>query len=88
MSLNLLIRRESNVLNAMLGVIIEQRLDVTGRPTMSSAAATAASEAGDENIKECGNGSDDALEYASDTVDDSHEAGADGAEHASDLSMM
>lgn len=30
-------------------------------------------------------GSDDALEYASDTVDDGHEARADGSEHASNL---
>jgi len=64
----------------MLGMKVEQRLDVTGRPTTPSSTATAASKTGDENIEEGSNCSDDALEYASYTVDDGHEAGADGAE--------
>ncbi len=52
---------------------------------MSPTASPTAGQAGDYNVEETSDGTDDCLENAGNAIDDCHEAGTDGAENGCNL---
>jgi hypothetical protein len=54
----------------------------------SPTTAVTAGQARDDDVKEGGDGSDDSLENRGNTIDDGHQAGADGLEAGLDLWVL
>ena len=63
----------------------ERALDMTRATSTTTAPAVPASEAGDNDVKEGGDSSNDGLENAGDAVHDGHEARSDCVADAFDL---
>jgi hypothetical protein len=54
----------------------------------STTTATTAGKAGDNDVEQTGDGSNDGLEDRSNAIDDCHQAGADGAADGFDLRVL